>query len=274
MRRFKQALASPLLALLLVPAVRAATVDEVIQKNIEARGGIEKIHAIKTMKLTGKSNAQGMEFPFVLQFKKPKSFRMEISVQGKSIVTAFDGETAWMVMPLMGSTDPEKLSGEDAKDAEGQADVDGPLVDYKSKGHTVELVGQEDLDGTPADKIKLTKKDGEVSYMFIDSKTHLELRTITKRKRDGAETEIQTDFSDFKTVDGLMLPFAIENKLVGKPQGQQLLLDKIEFGLPVDDKIFKMPPKSAPPASGTAKPAEKPAEVKKEVPAEKKPEKK
>jgi len=238
-----------ILTLLLVPALlysvaSAQTVDELIAKNNKARGGIEKLKAVKTIKITGKFFMQGMEAPAVMMFKRPRMVRSEFTLQGMTAVQAYDGTTAWMIMPFMGKTDPEKMTAEDAKDIEEQSDIDGPLVDYKEKGHKVELTGKEDMEGTPVYKIKVTLKGGDIRYIFLDGEHFLEVKGTAKRKTQGTEIEIDTYYSDFKAINGVMVPHAIESKVKDQIVSQ-VTLSKIEMNVEFPDSLFKMPAKAA-----------------------------
>ncbi len=229
-----------LLTILCAAYASAQTVDEVISKNLAARGGLDKIKAIKSIKTTGKMMMQGMEVPAVVQMKRPNAIRMEMSFQGKSIVQAFDGTTGWSVMPFAGSLDPQKMSEEEVSQMRDDADIDGPLVDYKEKGNTVELMGKEDLEGSPAFKLKVTKKSGDVTYIYIDAESYLEVKSVSKRKIQGNEMEIETYTSDYKNVGGLMFPHAIEQKVRGNTM-MHVVVEKTELDLPIEDSTFKMP---------------------------------
>lgn len=233
-----------LLALQMVAAAADLTVDEVIAKNVEARGGMDKMKAVTTVKMTAKIMNQGMEVPGWMELKRPNMIRMEFTIQGQNIVQAFDGENGWMIMPLMGVKDPQKMSDDDVKEMKEQADFDGPLVDYKDKGNTVELMGKEDVEGTSAYKIKVTLKTGDVRYIYIDADSFLELKTSTMIKREGNEMQIDSYSGDYKEVNGLMLPFSIETKMKDQTISQ-ITVDKVEMGVAIDDSVFKMPPKTA-----------------------------
>jgi hypothetical protein len=229
---------------LLCGTASAQTVDELIAKNIKARGGIEKLKAVKTMKLTGKVTMQGMEAPAVIMFKRPRMTRTEFTAQGMTAVQGYDGTTAWIIMPFMGKADPQKMTGEDAKDLQEQSDFDGPLVDYKTKGSLVELIGKEDMQGTPVYKIKLTLKSGEVRYIFLDSGSFLEVKESAKRKIQETEIVVDTYFRDFKTVAGLTMAHAIDSK-VKEQTMSQLRLTEIGIDVNLADSLFKMPAKAA-----------------------------
>jgi hypothetical protein len=141
----------------------------------------------------------------------------------------------------MGKTEPEAMSADDIKQAEDQADMDGLLVDYKEKGHQVEYVGKEDVEGTPAYKLKVTKKNGDVVNVYIDAESYMNIKEAGKVKVRGQEIEGQTTFGDFKTVDGLVFPFSIEQKAQGAPGGMVLTISKVEVNPTVDASRFAMP---------------------------------
>ncbi len=222
----------------------AQTVDEIIAKNVEARGGMENIKAVKSLKMTGKMMAQGQEMPFGIEMERPGKVRVEFTLQGKTAIQAYDGQTGWMVMPFMGSDEPEKMTADDLKDIEEQADLDGPLVDYKAKGHTVEFMGKEDMEGTEVYKLKLTLKNGNIRYIYIDTETNLELKTSSKQKRQGQEFEIDAFMGNYKEVKGLMIPYAVEQKVGGRTVSS-FTIENVELDPELDDSIFVMPPKGA-----------------------------
>lgn len=222
----------------------APTADEIIARCIEARGGIDKIKAIKSSKMSGKMVMMGgqMEAPFVMEVKRPSYVHMALDIQGKSLVRAFDGTTAWTINPFMGGDAAEKLSDDETRDMSDSADVDGPLVDYKAKGHTVELMGKEDINGTPAYKIKINKKSGKTDYNFINAKTYLPMKSVMTATVQGTQTEIESYPSNYKAVNGVLFPFSVEQKMNGQTM-MQMTIDKAETNVPVEDAIFKMPVK-------------------------------
>ena len=221
------------------------TVDQIVQKHTEALGGADKLKAIQTVKATGKASLMGgqLETPVVMQAKRPTSVRMEMTIQGKSFVQAFDGTTAWTINPYGASPDPQKSGEEDTKAARDDADfIDGALVEYKAKGNTVELLGKEDADGTQAYKLKVTKKSGTVEYDYLDAQTFLPLKSTGTRKQMGQEFDFESRPSNFKPVNGVLMPFSLEQKVSGKPM-MQLTLEKIEANVPMDDSLFRLPDK-------------------------------
>ncbi|HEV8119868.1 MAG TPA: outer membrane lipoprotein-sorting protein, partial [Candidatus Polarisedimenticolia bacterium] len=169
------------------PATKQPSVDELIARNIEAHGGLAKMKAVQSVRMTGKMTmGQGMEAPMTLELKRPKNMRMEFTFQGMTGIQAYDGKDGWQVMPFMGSKDPEPMTTEDLQEAEEQADMDGPLVDYKAKGYKVELLGKEKIEGSDAWKLKVTMKTGE-RIIYLDADTMLEIKTEGKRTVRGSE---------------------------------------------------------------------------------------
>jgi outer membrane lipoprotein-sorting protein len=240
-------------ALLCALSMQAAepTVDEILAKNAEAKGGLDKLRAITSMKMTGKMSFGPIEAPFVMTKKRPENMKVDFTVQGITGTQAYDGTTGWMVMPFMGKKDPEAMSGDDLKAVKEQADFDGPFIDYAKKGNKVELLGKGDVEGTAAYKVKLVTKEGTESTVYLDAESFLEIKIESKRKVQGQDVESETVIGNYKEVDGLLFPFSIESKAKGMPGGQVITLDKIELNPALEDASFKMPEKKAAAAEAT-----------------------
>ena len=230
------------LALLLAPMAHAQTVDEILAKYYDACGGLAKLKALNTVRLTGTMTmGQGMEAPITIERKRPGMSRTEFTIQGMTGIQAFDGTRTWSVLPFMGKKDPEVGTDEDNKNAQDDADFDGPLVDWKAKGNTVELAGKESVEGADAFKLKVTKKNGNVDYDYLDAETYLLVKTEGKRRFRGTEIDGETTLSDYKDVDGLMEPFSLESGAKGMPQKRKMSFSKIENNVPIDDSRFAVP---------------------------------
>jgi outer membrane lipoprotein-sorting protein len=240
-------------ALLFAISLQAAepTVDEILAKNAAARGGVEKLAAVKSMRLTGKLSMGGMDAAFTMAKKRPEMVKMEFTLAGMTGVQSFDGASGWMFMPFMGKKEPEALSGDMLNDMREQADFDGPFIDSAKKGNKVELLGKEDLSGKPAYKLKLTSKGGSESTVFVDAATFLEVKLEAKRKVQGQEIDSETTFGNYQTVEGLTMPFSIEMKPKGAPAGQTITVEKVEINPTLEDAAFKMP--AAKPAAEAVK---------------------
>jgi len=235
------ALAALVAASIAAPA-SAQTLDDILAKNLKAKGGLERIKAVKTIRMTGTMTlGPGMEAALVVEQKRPNSMRMEFTLQGMTGVQAYDGNVGWQIMPFSGRTAAEPLAEDELKGVQEQADFDGPLTDYKAKGHTVELVGKEKVEGSDAYKLKLTLKNGDVRYIFLDADQFLEVRMEGKTKVRGTDVESESTLGDYKEVGGLMLPHAVESGQRGSPQKMKMTIQKVELDVPIDDARFKMP---------------------------------
>ncbi len=218
------------------------TVDEIISKNIETKGGLQKLKSIKSMKMTGKVFTGGFEMSMTLWAKRPNKSRMETVFQDQKTVQAYDGEKAWQINPFMGSNEPQEIKGLQAEDLKERADFDEPLIDYKKKGHKVEFMGKEDLEGTEVYKLKVTMKSGRVVYIYLDTDSCIELKQSTTLNYQGTEYLVETIFGDYKEVGGIMMPHSIETRINGQTQAQ-ITIEKVEFNIEIDDSLFKMPTK-------------------------------
>jgi len=230
------------LGVLAASPVAAQSVDDLIAKNLEAKGGLTRMRAVKSLRMTGLITiGPGMEAPVTLEIKRPNMMRLEFTIQGMTGTQAFDGKAGWMLMPFAGSAKPEPMPPDVQDVIAEQADVDGPLVDYKDKGHTVELVGKEAVEGTDTYKIKVTTKKGTVRHFYLDAEYFLEVKEESRRTVRGTEIETDTIYGDYKEVDGLMMAHSIDTGQKGAPQRQKITIQKVELNVDLDDARFKMP---------------------------------
>jgi outer membrane lipoprotein-sorting protein len=225
-----------------VAAAPAQTADEIVANNLAARGGLAKIKAIQTIKETGQLAAQAMQASLTITAKRPNMMRQDVSIMGMSMVRSFDGTTAWM-MQSGGQTGtpppaPVVVPEPDASQIRDQANFDGPLVDYKAQGTTVDLVGTETLNGRKVYHLKLTTKDQHVIHCYIDTETNLEARIVNEVQGGSIEQQL----SDYREVDGLKFPFLVRTMQGGNVIAE-LQITKVELNQAVDDSIFKMPGK-------------------------------
>ena len=240
---------SLIVAALSTPAIFAQgtnqpTVDELVAKNIEAKGGATALNNLQTLRSTGKLLVQdrGRSNLDIVQIKKrPDEVRTEASLQGMTQIEAYDGKEGWKVSPFFGRKDPERMSADDVKALVEDTEIDGPLADWKTKGSTVEYLGTEDVDGTPAHKLKVVRKNGDVSFVYLDPDHFLEIRIVTQRVRHGAHEEVETDLGDYEQAGGVFVPTSIEVGRKGAPDKQVIVIDKVEANVPVDDTIFHFP---------------------------------
>jgi len=220
------------------------TVDELVAKNIEAKGGATVLDSLQTLRATGKLlvPVQGqIELGYMQIRKRPEEVRTEASLQGMIQIEAYDGKEGWKVSPFFGRKDPERMSADDVKALVEDTALGGPLADWKAKGSTIEYLGTEDVDGTPAHKLKVTRKNGDVSFVYLDPDHFLEIRIVTQRTLHGAHEEIETDFGDYEKAGGVFVPTSIEIGSKGAADKQKIIIDKVEANVPVDDAIFQFP---------------------------------
>ena len=189
------------------------TVDELVAKNIEAKGGAGALNSLQTLRSTGKLLLpfQGqIELGYLETKKRPDEVRIEASLQGMTQIEAFDGKDGWKISPFFGRKDPERTSADDVKALVEDSEMGGPLADWKTKGSTIEYLGTEDVDGTLAHKLKVVRKNGDVSFVYLDPDHFLEIRIVTQRMRHGAHEEVETDLGDYEKAGGVFIPTSIE----------------------------------------------------------------
>jgi len=225
----------------------APTVDELVAKNLEAKGGAAALEAIKTIRFEGRLlvNQGQVELKYTETKKRAGKVRTDAVLQGMNLVQAYNGTNGWKIYPIYGRKDPEKMSGDEAKSLVEEAEIGGPLENWKAEGKTVTYLGTEDVEGTAAHKLKVARKNGDINYVYLDPDFFLEIRIIDQRTEQGAKVEVETDLGDYEKINGVYFPFSIEAGSKGSTDKQKTILEKAEANIPVDDPIFEFPAKAA-----------------------------
>ncbi|HVO10155.1 MAG TPA: hypothetical protein VMX54_05315 [Vicinamibacteria bacterium] len=234
-------------------AVPGPTADEVIARSVEAQGGLQRIRAVQTVRMTGSMSAGAMEMPMTLEFKRPSRIRAEQTVRGQRTVQGYDGRRAWVIPP--GGRRAEALPPEAVAQMAQRADFEGPLVDYKAKGSQAELVGRERLEQGDAYRIKLTHADGQSEFYLVDARSWLLVRVEAKRTVQGRVIDGETTLSGYRESGGWKWPMLIESSVKGMPE-QTITFSGIEVNLPLDDTRFQMP--AAAPQGSVQRPSDSP----------------
>jgi outer membrane lipoprotein-sorting protein len=242
MSRITRILAVAALAAGGLQALPARSADEIVARYVKAIGGMEKLSAIKTLKRSGKfTSPGGSEARVVQENKRPDRVRQELTQQGMVGVTAYDGTTGWKIEPWRGKKDVESLGENELKAILEDADFDGPLVGYREKGNQVELAGAEPIEGTDTYKLKVTLKNGDVLFYFMDAEFFVPIKIERKRIVRGAERESETMLGDYKEVAGVYYPHSYESGAKGNANRAKTVYDRIEANVPLDDSEFKPP---------------------------------
>ena len=252
MSRLRSVLASSLVFVLMTVAGAYAqapaaaplpTVDDIIAKNLQAKGGAAKWQSMKSVKMTGKMTAQGTEMPLTVYAMRPNFNRQEITMAAGKAIQAFDGTTAWVVNPMLGIETPQAVPGPAAELAKNSADFDGALINYKAKGNDIELVGKEQLEGKDVYHLKVTTKGGPVQHYLLDADSGIELRMSAEVELgSGQKQTLTTAMSNYKQVDGIMIPHTVTQTAGGRTL-LQWTITTVEFNAVPDDSIFRLPKK-------------------------------
>ena len=220
----------------------APTVDEIVGRYVAARGGMEKLKALQTLRQEGRINAGAGRTGLVMrEIKRPGKIRFEFTVQGITSVFASDGQRGWKVNPLEGEMTRQPLPEEVLVDAREQADIDGPLVDWKSKGSRIELIGRETVGSHDAYKLKVTLKSGGVLTAYVEVKSANLVRTDATRLVRGKRVVIQTTLGDYRKTEGILFPHLVEVRAAGRPQLVRIVVDKVEVNPALSDARFTPP---------------------------------
>lgn len=242
---------------------------QIVDRNVSARGGLQAWRAVQTLSMTGKMEAGGndratlpvpvpgntrrasrqemphqrlakqAQLPFVMELKRPRKMRLEIKFAGQTAIQVYDGSNGWKLRPFLNRHQVEPFTDEELKVASMQADLDGPLVDYASKGTKVELEGVEKVEGHDTYKLKLTLKSGQLQHVWVDAQTFLEAKIEgTPRRLDGRYHPVSIYFRDYRQVDRLMVPYVLETAVDGVNQTEKIEIESVAANPKVDDSRF------------------------------------
>lgn len=220
-------------------SLRAQSVDAVVTQALRAKGGLERVRQVTGLVMRGTIKANGFDMPVVITTLRPHFFRQELKAEGTAVVQAFDGETAWVSNPMAG-TGVQTLPDEQARRMREQADFDGPFVDTARKGITIAYDKLERIEGRSANCVRITRPTGPVQRLCLDADTGLEMRSSVELEEEGRKVRVDTLFADYRTVDGLTLPFRVRTLVDGKPQSL-LIIDGIDVSPSTDPKLFRKP---------------------------------
>jgi photosystem II stability/assembly factor-like uncharacterized protein len=227
---------------LLAANLSAQTAEEIVAKYVKTIGGMERIQAVKTLRRTGKyTGGGGFEADLLQENKRPAMVREEFIIQGMAGINAYDGKNGWKIDPFGGKKDPEPLGEDELKSIVEDADFDGPLINYQSKGNKIEFAGTEPVEGTDTYKLKVTMPDGEIRHYFMDTDYFVPIKIETKRVVRGAEREFETSLGDYKSVNGWYVPHALEFGRKGSANRQKFTYTKIEANVAIANSRFVMP---------------------------------
>jgi Outer membrane lipoprotein-sorting protein len=255
------------------------TAAQIVEKNVAARGGLQAWRAVQSMSWSGKMDAGGgdsvarsrnyvmerrhhptkaelmekknaekdeankqVRLPFVMEMKRPRKSRVEIEFAGKTAIQVYDGTNGWKLRPFLNRNDVEPFTAEELKSEEAKSDLDGPLVDYAAKGTKVELEGSEPVEGRNTYKLKLTMKNGTVQYVWIDAENFLDVKVEgTPRRMDGKMHNVSIYQRDFRSVQGVMVPFTLETVVDGYHETHKMVIEKVAVNPKLDDALFAKP---------------------------------
>lgn len=245
MKRSLTYLFTALLAVFMAtPAVYAQneTLEEILQQHFEVKNQ-EKLNTVQTVTATGKVVLQGgaLELPFTMKQKREDMVRIDAQLQGMNgVLMAYNGNTGWTLAPWSGSTEPQDLPADQLSNAKESADIDSPLYNYEEKGHQLELMGMDEVEGTPTYKLKLTKSNGDVNYYYMDSENYVPLKITSITTVQGNEVESEQYLSNYKPVNGIIMAHTIDNRYNGMSQ-MQIIIDEYKLNEEIADSYFDKP---------------------------------
>ncbi|HXU74069.1 MAG TPA: sialidase [Polyangia bacterium] len=231
----------------LVAPAHARSVDDIVSRAIAAQGGADKLRAIRTLRLTGAVHIGGEGFSLDAQvgtlYQRDGRIRSEFTVQGLTAVDALDATDAWHFQPFEGRREAQRATEDEVALMGQDAEFEGPLLDWQKKGYRVDYLGTEDVDGTTAHKLRVTRKNGNVDWIYLDPDTYLVIRTVQQAKVRGAERVSETDYGAYESVAGVWMPFSLETGPKGGPHNMRTTIERAEVNVDVPASAFSYPKK-------------------------------
>ncbi len=217
----------------------APGIEQIISRNIAARGGAATWAQVKSMTMSGQLDlGKGMQAPYLVEMKRGRKVRIEVQFEGQTAVQVYDGKNGWKRRPFLGRKDAEPFTADEMEKAALDADLDGPLIDHAARGTRVELEGEEAIEDHLAWKLKLTLKDGHTRHLWVDKQSALEVKIDGTRRMDGKQRTIETYYRDYRTTQGITLPYLFETAVDGVKSTGKIHVEKFEVNPSLDDSLF------------------------------------
>ena len=221
------------------------TADDIIARHIEARGGLEHIMAITTLRQSGRVKMGQEGNAWINLFgerKRVDLLRIEFSFNNMHGVEGWDGQRAWEHNPWKGMAQAEYVEGLPAEALKRGAEFDGPLVGYREKGHVVRFIGTEEADGLRFFLLEVTRNDGNVIHYYLDAESLLTARTVSVRPIHGSDpAETHTIYDDYREVEGVLYPFQSRELARDGGHWELFIWDSMEANVPLEDSRFSLP---------------------------------
>jgi len=249
------------------PSAPHLSAEQIVEKNVAARGGLAAWRSIRAVEIKGKMQAGGnnrpsltvpgvpkdaampaarpaeqAELPFLMDLERGRKKRLEIEFQGKTAVQVYDGTHGWKLRPFLNRHQVENYTAEEMKAASQESDLDGYLIDYAAKGSKVELEGTDQVEGHSAYNLKVTDKNGNARHVWVDASNFLEVKVEgTPRRLDGKYHPVATYLRDYRSVGGVMMPFLHETAVEGVRDREKIEIETIVANPKLDETRFAMP---------------------------------
>jgi outer membrane lipoprotein-sorting protein len=225
-----------LTGLIAVAVINAQSLDEIV-KNYSSAMKTDKLAGVTSIKISGKMSTMGMEMPMVMFMKNPNKIKVTYTFNGQDMVSVFDGEKGYMINPMMGSSDPVELTGEQLKQVQNNNAFNNEVLGYFKDGQLT-LEGQENVNDKPAFKLKATVGTNPI-YLFLDKESYMLVKTSTIVDQMGNSMNVDSYMTDYVDIDGVVMP----KKTTAMANGMEaavITFDTIKVNIPMDDSVFKI----------------------------------
>jgi hypothetical protein len=230
-----------LVLLLAASAAGAQTLEEILGRHVEARGGAAKLAAVESLRIRGRFfGPGGEEMPFLYEWRRPDRFRFELTEAGLVDIQAFDGTEGWRINPP-GQLEAAPMAAVELAMMNDAMDFEGRLIGAQAKGVKLELIGKAEVEGTPAWEIEVTRADGGIERSFLDAEHYLEILQVERYQTPSGPMELEVTWGDYREMGGALFPGSWSRKPKGAPAGINILFEQVEVNPELPESRFARP---------------------------------
>lgn len=220
------------------------TPEGLIEKNLRARGNIDSLQNLKTFRIIGKIETEGIEFPMVYYYKSPDKYRIQIDLMGQNGITVFNGDEGWLIDPSQNIHTPQKLSESEVISIKPMLNCifsfySDMLINYKSKGINLDTLYQTIYEGKKVFNLAFTAPGNHHYTYTIDPNTYLDfIHTVVL---GGTNLTFKLKLMEFYSLNGIVFPRIIESKVDNNQRLTKVIIENIQVNNPIDDNLFSIP---------------------------------
>ena len=217
-------------------------VDGLISRNVAARGGADAWQSVNALRFAGQMDlGQGLSVPYVMEKKRPGMMCLEFAFDGETAIQCVNGDSGWKLLPFRGRNKPESMTETELQKLADTVSIDGVLLGAAVRGDKIKFLGKETVDGKTASKLQITLPGNILRWVYLDDESGLEIKLQHTMVVRGEERIVETVYSDWREVQGVLLSHRQDTQIEGDTDSQFVTVNKVDINPPIDDARFALP---------------------------------